>query len=83
MFLHPFFKGFSKILVIKKLWSILDFFYTLQTFKRPVPYHMLRKKNLNYYLLKVKKCHGDSVKNKSANKRAKHTREGGACLGLK
>ena len=62
MFLHPFFKGFSKIyfldlsLVIKKLWAILDFFYKLQTFYYPVPYHMHKKKKnykkntLNYYL---------------------------------
>ena len=46
------------------------------------------KKSLNYYLRKVKKFHGDSVKNESA--RAKQTRGGGgakripiACLGLK
>ena len=58
------------------------FFYTLRTFNRPVPYPMHKKKFtknlLNYYLLKVKKFYGDSVKNESA--RAKKTR---ACLGLK
>ena len=66
------------------------FFYTLRTFYHPVPYPMHKKKNftknpLKYYLLKVKKFHGDSVKNESA--RAKKL-EGGApnappaCLGL-
>ena len=35
----------SVALVIKKLWAILDFLYTDQTFYRPVPYHM-HKKNL-------------------------------------
>ena len=55
----------SVALVIKKLWAILDFFYTLRTFYRPVPYPMHKKSSLNYYLLKVKKFHGDSVKNES------------------
>ena len=54
------------------------YFYTLQTFYRPVPYPM-RKKNtknpLNYYLWKVKKFHGDSVTNESA--RAKKQEGGG------
>ena len=45
------------------------FFYTLQTFYRPVPHP------LNYYLWKVKKFHGDSVTNESA--RAKQL-QGGA-----
>ena len=30
--------------VIKELWAILDFFFTLQTFYRPVPYPMRKKK---------------------------------------
>ena len=34
----------SVALVIKKLWAFLDFFYTLQTFYRPVPYPMRKKK---------------------------------------
>ena len=48
----PIFQGLFKnivfrsvALVIKKLWAILDFFYTLQTFYRPVPYPMRKKKN--------------------------------------
>ena len=60
---------------MKKLWAILDFFYTLRTFYRPAPYPMHKKKYkknpLNYYLWKVKKFHGDSAKNESA--RAKKT----------
>ena len=68
------------------------FFYTLRTFYRPVPYPMHKKKftknTLKYYLLKVKKFHGDSFKNESA--RTKKI-EGGRgqtpppspCLGLK
>ena len=42
----------SVALVIKKLWDILDFFYTLRTFNRPVPFPMhikkLQKNLLNY-----------------------------------
>ena len=70
----------SVALVIKKFWGILDFFYTLRTFYRPVPYPVHKKntnKNpLNYYLLKVKKLHGDIVKNESA--RAKKLEGGGS-----
>ena len=44
--------------------------YTLRTFYSPVLYPMHKRKftknPLNYYLSKVKKIHGDSVKNKSA-----------------
>ena len=84
----PIFQGLLKnivfrsvALVIKKLRAILDFFYTLRTFYRPVPNPMhekkkLQKKPLNYYFWKVKKFHGDSVKNESA--RAKKL-EGGGC----
>ena len=62
------------------------FFYTLRTFYRPAPYPMhekkLQKNPSNYYLWKVKKFYGDSVKNESA--RAKPTRGGpNACLGLR
>ena len=60
----------SVALVIKKLWAILEIFYTLRTFYRPAPYPMHKKitKNpLNYYLLKGKKFHGDSVKDESAS----------------
>ena len=53
MFLHPFFKGFFKnvvfssvALVIKKLWAILDFFFTHRTFYLPVSYPMHNK---NFY----------------------------------
>ena len=45
------------------------FFLHLRTFYRPVPYPMQKKitKNpLNYYILKVEKFPGDSVKNESA-----------------
>ena len=41
------------------------FFYTDRTFYRPVPYPMhkkIYKSPLNFYLLKVKKNHGYSVK---------------------
>ena len=63
------------------------FFYTIRTFYRPT---YLKKFNnpLNYYFWKVKKFHGDNIKNESA--KAKKTRGGGApnapppaCLGLK
>ena len=40
----------SAALAIKKLWAILDFFYTLRTFYRPVPDHMhtkIYKKSFN------------------------------------
>ena len=83
----------SVAFVIKKLWAILDF-YTDRDFYRPV-FYPINKKNkkitknpfyLNFYLLKIKKFYGDSVKNKSA--RTKKL-EGGAkrppppaCLGL-
>ena len=40
----------SVALVIKKLWAFLDFFYTLQTFYRPVPYPMRKKKKLQKIL---------------------------------
>ena len=36
----------SVALVIKKLLDILDFFYTLKTFYRPVPYPLSKKKNV-------------------------------------
>ena len=55
--------------------GILDFY-------RSVPYLWIKqnkkftKNPSNFYLLKVKKFHGDSVKNKSS--RAKKTRGGGA-----
>ena len=47
------------------------FFFTDQNFFLPctLPYNLkknLPKNPLNYYSLKVKKFHGDSVKNKSA-----------------
>ena len=51
----------------KKVMGYLKFFYTLQTFYRPVFYPMHKKNSqknpLNYFLLKVKKFHGNSVKN--------------------
>ena len=53
----------SVALVIKKLWAILDFFYTPQTFYRPVPYPMhknLQKKSFELLILKSK-----NFKNKS------------------
>ena len=78
MILHPFLRAFQKFsflicsLVINKLWANLDFFYTLRTFYHPVPYPMqyawekkFTKNPLNYFLLKVKQFHGDSVKNES------------------
>ena len=84
MFLHPFFKGFSKYrsvaLVIKKLWPILDFFTHSRLFTTLYPTLCVKKKlqknPSNYYLWKVKQFHGDSVKNVSA--RAKKTRGEGA-----
>ena len=61
MFLHAFFKGFLKnidfrsvALVTKKLWAILDFFFTDWTFFALYP-------TLNF-----SKFHGISVKNESA-----------------
>ena len=47
-----------------------------------------KKNPLNYYLFKVKKCHGDSVKNESARakkleQRAPNAPPPLACLGLK
>ena len=48
----PIFRGLFKNIVfrsvalfIKKLWAILNFFNTLQTFHHPVPYLMRKKKN--------------------------------------
>ena len=56
----PFFQGLSKnivfrsvALVIKKLWAILDFFNTLQTFYRPVPYPMRKKKYQKFLLITI------------------------------
>ena len=84
----PIFQGLFKnivfrsvAVVIKKLWAILDFFYTLQTFHRPVPYPMRKKKNnkkksFKLLLMKSQKIsRGDSVTNESA--RAKKTIGGG------
>ena len=74
----PIFQGLFKnivfrslALVINKLLAILDFFCTLKTFTTLNPTLCRKKKNLqknpsNYYLLKVKKFHGDSVTNESA-----------------
>ena len=60
----------SVALVRKLLWAILDFFTHSGLFNPlPVPYHMHKiffLNPLNYYLLQVKKIHGDSVKNESA-----------------
>ena len=71
----------SVALVTKKLWAILDFFFTDRTFFPPctLPYKLkknifLTKNPLNYYSLKVTKFHGDSVKNESA--RTKNYRGG-------
>jgi len=54
----------------KKLWAILDFFFTDQTFFRPVPLPTNKKKltknSLYYFSLKVKNVYGDGVKNESA-----------------
>ena len=77
MFLNAFFTGLFKTIVFRSLASatktllaILDFFHRPDFF-HPVPYPVNQKKyffltNLNYYLLKFTKFHGDSVKNKSA-----------------
>ena len=48
MFLHPFVKNivFRYVaLVIKRLWNILDFFYTNQTFNCPCTVYPMHKKN--------------------------------------
>ena len=42
------------------------FLHTQDFFTALYPTICSEKKNLNYYLLKVKKCHGDSVKNEIA-----------------
>ena len=56
----------SVTLITKKVWAILDFFSQTGLF---TPLYSMHKKiiffknPLNFYLLKVKKIHGDSVKN--------------------
>ena len=61
------FQGLFKNIVFRSVASVIK---KLWTFYRPVLYPMIIKrftKNpLNNYLLKVKKFHGDSVKNESA-----------------
>ena len=63
----------SVALVTKKLWAILDFFFTDRNFFLPciLKNIFLRKKPLDYYSLKVTKFHGDSVKNESARTKKK------------
>ena len=64
-------------LVIKKLWDILDFFTHSGLFTALYPtlcIKKLQKIPFNYFLLKVKIFHGDSVKNESARTK---TLEGG------
>ena len=74
----PIFQGLFKnivfrsvALVMKKLWAILDFFYTLQTFYPPVPYPMRKKKKIikkffKLLFMKSQKFYGDSDTNESA-----------------
>ena len=52
----------SVALVIKKLWAIIDFYYTLRTFYHPLPHPMHKK---------IKTFYGDSVKNESARAKQK------------
>ena len=51
----------SVALVKKKLWAILDFFYTDRTFYRPVPYPICMKK----MFFQKSFLFSDSVKNES------------------
>ena len=53
----PIFQGLFKnivfrsiALVIKMFWAILDFFYTLRTFYRPVPYPMQQQQKIQKIL---------------------------------
>jgi len=65
----------SVAFVAKKLWAILDFFFTDRTFFHPVPYpinfktNVFTKNPLNYYSLKIIKFYGDSFKDESARTR--------------
>ena len=91
------FQGFLKIqfkiciFSHKRLWAILDFFFThsrhLTALYPTICKKKITKDPLNNYLLKVKKFHGDGVKNQSF--KAKKLEGGGrqtplppACLGV-
>ena len=75
------FQGLLKNLVFRS-GALVKFFFTDRTFVRPIPYLINKKKyffyknTLNYYALKVKTFHSDSVKNESA--RTKNYWGGGA-----
>ena len=77
MFLHAFFKGFSKNIVFRS-GALVKFFFTDRTFFRPVPYpknlkkYIFNKKSFKLLFIKIHK-----VKNKSVR-----TKKPTACLGL-
>ena len=57
----------SLALVIKKLWAI-SFLHTPDFLPPCMHIKKYKKNHLNYHLLKVKKFHGDKVKNEKAKR---------------